>query len=180
MSESATKLQPATSEKPKAVAPTHVVRHPIETLRHEIDRLFDTVGRPSWPAPLQRTILELEPFWQRALQWGSEPAVDVIENDKAYQVTAELPGLDDKNVEVTFANGSLVIKGEKKEEKEEKKTDYYRQERRVGSFERRFQIPNGVDADKIDATFKKGLLTVTLPKTPAAQKASKKIDIKAA
>ena len=73
----------------------------------------------------------------------------------------------------------LTIRGEKKEEKEEKKRDYYLSERRYGSFERRFQLPDGVDSDKIEAAFKKGLLTVTLPKTAAAQAAEKKIAIRA-
>jgi HSP20 family protein len=76
-------------------------------------------------------------------------------------------------------NGSLIIKGEKHEEKEEKKKDYYLQERHFGSFERRFAMPEGVDADKIEASFKKGLLTVTLPKKPEAQKPEKKIEVKA-
>ncbi|TIX36045.1 MAG: Hsp20 family protein, partial [Mesorhizobium sp.] len=74
----------------------------------------------------------------------------------------------------------LTIKGEKKEEKEEKDNDYYLSERRYGSFQRSFQLPEGVDADKIDATFAKGVLTVKLPKTAEAQKAEKKITVKAA
>jgi HSP20 family protein len=94
-------------------------------------------------------------------------------------VTAELPGMDEKNIEVKVSNGDLLIKGEKEEEKEEKKKDYYLQERHFGSFERRFRVPEGVDADKIEASFKKGVLTVTLPKTAEAQKAEKKIAVKA-
>ena len=74
--------------------------------------------------------------------------------------------MDEKNIEVKVVNGDLTIKGEKQEEKEEKKKDYYLQERHFGSFERRFQLPEGVDADKIEASFKKGVLTVTLPKKP--------------
>ena len=85
-----------------------------------------------------------------------------------------------KNVEVKVANGVLTIKGEKNEEKEEKKKDYYLRERNFGSFERSFQVPDGVDRDKIEASFKKGVLTVTLPKKPEAQKAAKKIAVKAA
>jgi HSP20 family protein len=112
------------------------------------------------------------------LAWPATPAVDVAEKDKAYEITAELPGLDEKNVEVKVANGMLSIKGEKKEEKEEKKRGYYLSERRYGAFERRFQIPEGVDSDKIDATFKKGVLTVTLPKSATAQAAEKKIAVK--
>ena len=79
-----------------------------------------------------------------------------------------------------LAKDSLTIKGEKQEEKEEKKKDYYLHERHFGSFERTFRVPEGVDADKIAATFKKGVLTLTLPKKPEAQKPAKKIDVKAA
>jgi len=108
------------------------------------------------------------------------PAVDVIESENAYEVTAELPGMDEKNIEVKVANGFLTIKGEKQEEKEEKKKDYYLQERSFGSFERSFGLPEGVDADKIQASFKKGVLTVMLPKKPEAQKPAKKIEVKGA
>jgi HSP20 family protein len=80
---------------------------------------------------------------------------------------------------VKLSKGSLTIKGEKKEEKEEKKKDFYLQERRFGSFERTFGVPEGVDADKIEATFKKGVLTIMLPKKPEAQKPEKKINVKA-
>jgi HSP20 family protein len=81
---------------------------------------------------------------------------------------------------VKVTNGNLTIKGEKQEEKEEKKKDYYLHERHFGSFERSFDVPEGVDADKIEANFKKGVLTVTLPKKPEAQKPAKKIEVKAA
>ena len=92
----------------------------------------------------------------------------------------ELPGLDEKNVEIKLSNHTLTIKGEKKEEKEEKDKDYYLSERRYGSFQRSFQVPEGVDTGKIDASFSKGVLTVKLPKTAEAQKAEKKITVKAA
>ena len=88
--------------------------------------------------------------------------------------------MDEKNVEVKFADGVLTIKGEKREEKEEKKKDYYLSERNYGSFQRAFQVPDGVDADKIEATFKNGVLTVTMPKSAEAQKSAKKITVKAA
>jgi HSP20 family protein len=106
--------------------------------------------------------------------------MDVAETDKAYELTAELPGMSESDVEVVASNGVLTIKGEKKEEKEEKKKDYYISERRYGSFERRMQVPDEVDADKIAATFKKGVLTVTLPKKAEAQKPTKKIEVKGA
>ena len=84
----------------------------------------------------------------------------------------------EKDIDVKVSDGNLTIKGEKQEEKEEKKKDYYLQERRFGSFERRFRVPEGVDIDKIEASFKNGVLTVTLPKKPEAQAASKKIEVK--
>jgi HSP20 family protein len=145
-----------------------------------MDRLFDDFGRDLWSSPFHRPMWPVEAFWRRQLPWGAAPAVDVIESEKAYEITAELPGLDEKNIEVKLANGGLTIKGEKSEEKEEKKKDYYLHERRFGSFERSFRVPEGVDADKIEATFQKGVLTVTLPKASEAQKAEKKIAVKAA
>jgi HSP20 family protein len=127
-----------------------------------------------WRSPFHRSFLGMEPL--KGFQ-GS-PAVDVTETDKAYEITAELPGLEEKNIDVKLANGTLSIRGEKQDEREEKKTNYYRRERSFGSFERSFQVPNGVDLDKVDAKFDKGVLTVTLPKTAEAQKAEKKITVK--
>ena len=153
---------------------------PFDSLRRQIDRIFDDFGQ-GWAFPFNRS---LEPFWGRTPSsgngLGNGLAVDVTESDKAYEIKADLPGLSEKNVDLKLANGVLTIKGEKQEEKEEKQKDYYLRERQFGSFERSFQLPEGVDADKVEANFKHGVLTVTLPKTPAAQKAEKKIDIKAA
>jgi HSP20 family protein len=84
------------------------------------------------------------------------------------------------HIEVKFSEGTLTIKGEKKEEKEEKRKDYSLSERRYGSFERSFSLPSGVDAEKIEATFKNGILMVTLPKTLEAQKKEKNIEVKKA
>jgi HSP20 family protein len=153
---------------------------PIEGLRREIDRLFDDLDRDFWTFPFRRPMLTVEPFWRRRLSWAATPAVDVTESDKTFEIAAELPGMDEKNIEVKVVNGSLKIKGEKQEEKEEKEKDYYLHERQFGSFERCFELPEGVDADKIEARFKKGVLTVTLPKRPEAQKPEKKIEVKAA
>ena len=150
---------------------------PLEALRKEVDRLFDDFGSDLWRRPF-RSLAGLERSLSKP--FAAAPAVDVTESDKAYEITAELPGLDEKNIEVNVAHGRLTIKGEKKEEKEEKKKDYYLSERRYGSFARYFDLPEGVDADKIEAAFKNGVLKVTLPKTAAAQKAAKKIEVKAA
>jgi len=149
---------------------------PLEALRREVDRLFDNFGGDFWRRPFG-AITDLEPI---ARKFVAMPAVDVTENDKGYEITAELPGLDEKNIEVQLVNGGLTIKGEKKDEKEEKVEDRYVSERRYGSFERYFRLPDGVDAGKIEASFAKGVLKVALPKKPEAQQPPKKIEIKAA
>ena len=172
-----TKLPVKTAE---ASAPALQAWRPFETLRREIDRLFDDFdgGFRRWPAG--RSPFNAAPSWRSEFTWPAAPAVDLVETDKGFEVTAELPGLDEKNIEVKFVDGVLTIKGEKQEEKEEKKKDYYLHERSFGSFHRALHVPAGVDSDKIDATFKKGVLKVTLPKSAEAQKAEKKIAVKAA
>lgn len=153
------------------------VRHPMETLRREVDRLFEDFGFPGpW---LSRRGLFEEPFFRRPMT-GMSLAVDIVEKDKAYELTADVPGFDEKNIEVKVVNGSLSIKGERKSEKEEKQEDYYLSEREFGSFERSFPLPEGVDRDKIEASVKQGVLTVTLPKTPEASTPAKAIEVKAA
>jgi HSP20 family protein len=171
-----TKL-PVKNEK-TALTPVPAWR-PFETLRREIDRLFEDFDGGLWRSPFRRSLFEAAPLFSRESAWAA-PAVDISDTEKAYEITAELPGIDEKNIEVNVANGVLTIKGEKQEDKEEKKKDYYLRERTYGSFERSFEVPDGVDAEKIEASFKKGVLTVTLPKKPEAQKAAKKIDVKAA
>ena len=180
MAEPATKV-PVKSEPTKAERSSAVGEwRPFETLRREIDRVFDDFGGGFWRSPFRRSTFDLEPFWRRELTWATTPAMDVAETEKGYELTAELPGMSEGDVEVVAADGVLTIRGEKKEEKEEKKKDYHLSERRYGSFERRLQIPAGVDADKIEAVFKNGVLTVTLPNKPEAQKLAKKIEVKAA
>jgi HSP20 family protein len=166
-----------TTDKKTEPATTAQAWQPIETLRKEIDRVFDNFGQDFWRSPF-RALADFEPLWSSKL--AASFAVDITENEKAYEITAELPGMDEKNIDVNVVNGGLTIKGEKKDEKEEKKNDYYVSERRYGSFQRYFRVPDGVDTDKIEANFKKGVLTVTLPKKAEAQKPAKKIDIKAA
>ncbi|MGZ3283936.1 MAG: Hsp20/alpha crystallin family protein [Xanthobacteraceae bacterium] len=174
MAEAATKL-PVKNEESKTERPTEW--RPFESLRREVEHLFDDFQLGPWRSPFGRTLFE--PFRRGEMSWKT-PAIDVVEKEKAYEITAELPGMDESNIDVKFSDGTLTIKGEKREEKEEKKKDYYLSERRYGSFQRSFSVPDGVDADKIEAGFKNGVLTVTLPKTPEAQKSEKKIAIKKA
>ena len=154
---------------------------PFDNFRQEIERLFDDFGIPAWRSPFRRSGFDFAPFWNRELASpAAGPAVDIAETEKTYEITAELPGMDEKNVEVKFSDGVLTIKGEKQEEKEEKKKDYYLTERSYGLFQRAFQVPDGVDTDKIEASFKNGVLAVTMPKSAEAQKTAKKITVKAA
>jgi HSP20 family protein len=150
---------------------------PFEGLRKEVDRLFNEFGDDFWRRPFG-PLAESEWNWPK--KFAAAPAVDVAETDKSYEITVELPGMDEKNVQVNLADGGITIKGEKQQETEQKKKDYYVSERRYGSFERYFTLPEGVDANKIEATFKNGVLKVMLPKTIEAQKPAKKIEVKAA
>ncbi|MEP9386750.1 Hsp20/alpha crystallin family protein [Mesorhizobium sp. KR9-304] len=176
MAEAATKL-PVKSEKSTIASPEGWT--PFNNLRREIERAFDDFHPFGWRLPSSRSVFDLDmPKLREA--WSVAPAMDLVEKGTEYEITAELPGIDENNVEIKLSNHTLTIKGEKREQKEEKEKDYYLSERRYGSFQRSFQLPVGVDADKIDATFAKGVLTVTLPKTAEAQKAEKKITVKAA
>jgi HSP20 family protein len=178
MAEAKTQVPVKTGEKAAEGVPALSAWRPMETLRREIDRLFEDFNRDFWRIPFRRPIFDIEPFWRRELAWGAAPAVDIVEKDDAYEIVAELPGLDAENVEVNLADGGLTIKGQKQEEKEEKGKAHYLRERRFGAFERRFHVPDDVDADKIEASFKKGVLTVTLPKKPEAKRPEKKIKVK--
>ncbi len=152
---------------------------PVDNLRREMDRAFSAFRRNFWGSAFGRSMMDMEPFWRREGSWSMTPAVDIVDKGSHFEVHAELPGMDAEDIDVNFADGTLTIKGEKKDEKEEKKEDYYLSERRHGSFQRSFVVPQGVDPDKIDASFKNGVLTVTLAKRPEATQNAKKIDIKA-
>ncbi|MDA9440207.1 molecular chaperone Hsp20 [Bradyrhizobium sp. CCBAU 51745] len=173
----ATETKLPVTKKPSVPTLVEDTWRPFGALRKEVDRLFEDFGESFLRQPF-RSLAGLERAWPAKLT--ATPAVDVAETDKGYEITAELPGLDEKNIEVNVANGGLTIKGEKKEEKEEKNKDYYVSERRYGAFERYFALPEGVDASKIEATFKNGVLKVALPKTAEAQKPAQKIEVKAA
>jgi HSP20 family protein len=180
MAEPASKVPVNTEERPTERSTALQGWRPLDSLRREIDHLYEDFDRDFWRHPFRRSIFDVEPFWRRELTWGAVPTVDIVETNNAYEVMAELPGMDGKNVEVKVANGVLTIRGQKQEEKEEKTENYHLHERRFGSFRRSFAVPEGVDTDKIEASFKNGILTVRLPKKPEAMKAEKKIEVKAA
>ncbi|GBD45015.1 Spore protein SP21 [bacterium HR40] len=132
---------------------------PFTAIRREMDRLFDEMTK-SFGLP--RTITG-EPVLA--------PRVDVKETEDAIVVQAELPGVEEKDVEIEYADGVLTIRGEKKLEREEEEKDkgYYLMERRYGAFLRRLAMPVEVDENRIEASFDKGVLTITLPKKPETQ-----------
>ena len=104
------------------------------------------------------------------------PAINISENEKEYVITGEIPGVDAKDLDVTLTDGILTIKGEKKQENEEKEENYHRIERHYGSFERSFRIPEKVKTDKLDATYKDGVFKLSLPKAEVVE--AKKIEVK--
>jgi HSP20 family protein len=152
---------------------------PWQSFRNEMDRLFDRFTG-SFGFPSLRRMFDIEPAWryESSFSFGA-PAVDITEDDKAYKIAAELPGMSEKDIEVSLSGDMLVLKGEKRQEREEKEKNRYLSERSYGSFQRSFALPEGIDRDKITAEFSKGVLTLTLPKTPEVQKQQKKIEVKA-
>jgi len=149
-------------------------------LRREYDDMFGSFYREMHDL-MDRFLrgFDVEPFGGSELAKSDfMPRVDIKENDKEIKVTAELPGMDENDIDVTLSDDSLTIKGEKKEETEDKGKDYYRTECRYGSFHRVIPLSAEVDESKVKADFKKGVLKLRLPKTAEAQKSRKKIEIK--
>jgi HSP20 family protein len=141
----------------------------FSAMRDEMDQMFGRFERdwPRWPGLFRR--------WD-----GGQlmvPDLDVHESDKLITIEADLPGVEEKDVSVKLANGILTIKGEKRQAREEKEENYYLAERSFGSFERSLRLPETIDDSKIDARFEKGVLRITAPKRPEAQKAERKIAI---
>jgi len=142
------------------------VSQPFLSLQREIDRLFDDFTR-GFPT------LSMMPPGGMLM-----PVTDVTETDKEIEISAELPGLEDKDVQINLSDNVLTIKGEKKAEKERKEIDFRMVERSYGAFERTIELPEGVNPDSIKATIAKGVLTVTVPKPAPAQ--AKTIEVKPA
>jgi HSP20 family protein len=176
MAEAATKLPVKTETSPAPQQPKVADWRPFDTLRNQVDRLFRDFETGFLQTPFYRDIDNLV---RRDFGFAVAPAIDIAENNNAFEVTVELPGLDAKNIDLQLSDGVLTIKGDKNEEKEEKSKDRYVSERRYGSFRRSLQVPANVDADKIEASYKSGVLTVTLPKSAEAQKKQKTIPIAA-
>jgi HSP20 family protein len=143
-------------------------RHPLSELREEIDNMFEKFFSRSKER-------ELEGWEGTGLR---SPAVDMEETDKDIIVKAEMPGLDPKDFQVSLTENTLTIKGERKEEKEEKKKNYHMIERRYGSFYRSIPLPCSVETDKVEANYKKGILEITLPKSASVKAKQITVNIK--
>ena len=143
---------------------------PFAEFQKEVNRLFDNFSENMFSlSPMRRNLQDVSAVY---------PKMDVSETDEEFKISAELPGMDEKDIDVSVSRDVLTIKGEKKAEKEEKKPSYYRMERTYGTFQRSIPLPEGVEKDQVKATFKKGVLNVVIPKSEKTVKESKKVEIK--
>lgn len=144
---------------------------PMIAFRRDIDRMFDdffgSFGARAWPS--------LGAGWR-----GVAPAVDIDETDKEMVITAEMPGLEEKDFEVMVAGDVLTIKGEKKAEHEQKNGNGQYMERRYGAFSRSVQLPFEVADENIEAKYDKGVLTIRIPRPAGVPKSVRRIEVKAA
>lgn len=140
-------------------------------LRQEMNQLFEEF--------LNSSPMAMSPFSEETSLAGDfVPHMDIKESEKEITVAAELPGIEAEDIDISITGNTLTIKGEKKHEKEEKGERYYRSERSYGSFQRSIPLPDSIQEDKIEATYQKGVLNVSLPKQPGSGKGTKRIEIK--
>jgi len=153
-----------------------VLSNPLQQFHQEIDRLFDQAFRG----------FELSPFGfdqtmiPRMADGMLKPTLDLGTTDKEYIITIEIPGVDEKDINLDITNDTLTIRGEKKQEDDEKGKNYYRMERSYGSFQRVLSLPEDADQDGVKATFKKGVLNVTMPRRALPKSDVKQIEVKSA
>ena len=150
---------------------------PLASARRDIDRFMESLA-PGFPR-----MMDFDPFRQfgSVLEFGygdMVPHVEVSDGDKSYEISAELPGVDEKDVSVNLHDHVLTLSGEKKSEREEEKKGYLVSERRYGSFRRSFRLPDDVDENKITAKFDKGVMTISLPKAASAKPKGRRIPVK--
>ena len=144
--------------------------HPLAELQRQMNQVFESFWRG-----MDRPLAGFDwPFGEQM------PRSDVVETADGVEVTVELPGMEQKDVEVSLAGDTLTIKGEKKVERQDEKKGYYVSERSYGSVYRTIPLPSGVDTEKADASFKNGVLTVKIPHSPEAKAKAKRIEVKAA
>jgi HSP20 family protein len=143
---------------------------PVQALQQSIDRVFEDFWR-TFNLPMLGD-------WGDGLESAVVPRVDVRETDQEVEVVAELPGMDEPDIDVSVSQGMLTIRGEKRSEREEEDDGYVLRERSFGRVERIVPLPDGLDVDSAQATFKNGVLTVRIPKTAETQRAAKRISVR--
>ncbi|PKO01147.1 MAG: molecular chaperone [Chloroflexi bacterium HGW-Chloroflexi-4] len=142
---------------------------PVMAIQNEMNRMFDQFFNDPFTLLSVPTLRSVTDFM---------PRIDVSETESAMMVTAELPGMEEKDIQLTLENDSLIISGEKKNDVEEKGKNFHRVERSYGSFQRVIPLISEIQQEKVEAKFRNGVLNITLPKTPAAAKQTHKIEIK--
>lgn len=148
--------------------------NPFHQFHEEMDRLFDQAFRGFGVSPFGLN----QPPLPRLADGMLRPTLDLGASEKEYTITVEIPGVDEKDVKLEIANDTLTIRGEKKQEKEEHEKNYYRMERSYGSFQRVLSLPEDVNQDGVKASFKNGILTVTLPRKALPKPEVKHIEVK--
>jgi HSP20 family protein len=150
-------------------------QHPLARLHDDVDRLFDSFfegwGRPS--------LARMSRMGERGLLPSGflHPSVDISENKKGYTIRAEIPGVEKDDVKLTIEDDTLLITGEKRQEKEDNDGGYHCVERSYGAFQRMISLPADADQDKLEAKFRNGVLTITLPRKPGVQSNAREITI---
>lgn len=155
---------------PKGLMNRAEVNHPFDIFQREMSRWFDGFFNDAddFPFSLKR----------KGQNRDFLPNINIQEKDKTLEISAELPGMDEKDISVSLKDHVLKIRGEKKHEREEKSGRFHRMERRFGSFERSIHIPNEIEADKIKATYRKGVLKIVMPKAVKPEDKAKQIEVK--
>ena len=170
--------KPSEMEVRKETPPATVEGWPsMASLKNEIDRLFDDFSAGFSRQPLARRVQSLIPS---VADWALQPATELVECEGEYRITAELPGMAAKDIDIKLTDGTITLRGEKSEEKKHEKEDYLVSERRYGKFQRTLSLPSGIDADNVSADFANGILTVTLPKSAEAKQKERKVEVKTA
>ena len=143
---------------------------PLGRIHQEIDQIFDNFFRGSWLSPFR----QLDQKWMGSMML---PKVDIAEDKKEYTITVEVPGVEEKDIDLTIADGTLTIRGEKRHEEENHDRQYHRVERSYGAFQRVLSLPDDSKEDAIEAKFKNGILTLRVPKTTSTKSGGRKIPI---
>jgi len=152
----------------------HPIAGPLSQLHEEIDRFFNNTFRGFGMTPSGFG----SPLASGLAEGLLKPTVDISATEKEYKITVEVPGVDEKDVKLELLNDTLTISGEKKQEKEEKGKNYYCMERSYGTFQRTLSLPEDAEQEKIQASFKRGILNIQIPRKPVAESHVKRIEIK--